>query len=93
MNETNQIAQELIDLIINSVHLHHLKKEDIGLNTPLTQGGLNLDSIDILEVVVAVEHKFGVKVADAEMGKKYFKSIGTVTEFIQSHKSSGPSSH
>ena len=50
--------------------------------TSLREGGLELDSVDILEVIVAVEHHFGVKVDDAETGKKYFRTIGTIAELV-----------
>jgi len=89
MNELNrreQLAPEVINLIIEAVHLQSLNRAEINLTTPLTQGGLNLDSIDILEIVIAVEHRFGLKVTDAETGKKYFQSIGTVVDFILEKK-------
>lgn len=50
--------------------------------TPLGATGLELDSVDILEVIVSVEQRFGVKVADAETGKRYFKTIGSIADFI-----------
>jgi acyl carrier protein len=82
LNQHDQIVKEVIDVIFKAVHLQHLDKNEVGPMTPLTQGGLNLDSIDILEIVVAVEHHFHVKVASAETGKKYFQSIGSITDFI-----------
>jgi acyl carrier protein len=81
-----QIANELIDVIIKAVHLEHLDKSEIGLDSALGQSGLNLDSIDILEVVVAVEHHFGVKVENAETGKKHFGTIGSIVDFIIAQK-------
>lgn len=79
-------VNEVINTIVNAVNLQHVDKTTIGVNTPLTQGGLELDSVDILEVIVALEQRFGVKVRDAETGKKYFRTIGTVAEFITTNE-------
>lgn len=83
MNE-NQLVGQVIDVIVDAVNLHHLDRSAINKDTSLTQGGLDLDSVDILEVVVAIEQKFGVKVANAESGKENFQTIGTIAHFIQS---------
>jgi acyl carrier protein len=87
MNE-NQLVNQVIDLVVESVNLHHMDRKTISADTALMTGGLELDSVDILEVVVAVEHKFGVKVADAESGKNNFKTIGTIVNFIETHRAS-----
>jgi acyl carrier protein len=83
MNE-NQLIGQVIDVIVDAVNLRHVDKSTIGPETSLTQGGLGLDSVDILEVVVAVEQKFGVKVKDAESGKANFQTIGTIANFVLS---------
>ena len=77
-----QVAQEVIGVIVEAVNLRHLDRTKIGLATPLARDGLGLDSIDILEVVVAIEHHFGVKLRDPSLGPKYFSTIGTVAEFV-----------
>lgn len=81
---TNPVLNEVISVIRNSVNLHHLEPSRFTPETSLRDGGLELDSVDILEVIVAVEHHFKVKVEDAEMGKKYFRTIGTITDLISS---------
>jgi acyl carrier protein len=83
---TNPVVSEVIQVIRNSVNLHHLEPSRFTPDTSLRDGGLELDSVDILEVIVAVEHHFGVKVDDAEMGKKYFRTVGTIAELVQIKK-------
>lgn len=85
MNE-NQLVEQVIDTVIGAVNLHHVDRGTIGLETPLVQGGLGLDSVDVLEIIVAVEHKFGVKVADAEAGKTGFRTIGTIVQFVENSR-------
>lgn len=76
------IVEQVKQLVVSSVQLHHIPLEDINESTLLFGDGLGLDSVDILEVVVAVEQKFGVKVKDAKSGQHIFQSIGTIADFI-----------
>jgi acyl carrier protein len=46
-------------------------------------GGLGLDSIDALELVLGVEKEFGIKVQDEEVGVKAFASVDALCEFIR----------
>ena len=77
-----QLIGEISMVIVNAVNLHHLSKDRMTAETSLRTGGLELDSVDILEVIVSVEQHFGVKVADAETGKRYFRTIGGIADFI-----------
>ena len=89
MNQASQkspLENEIVDVIVHAVNLQHVDKNTIGRDTALTAGGLELDSIDILEVVVAIERKFGVKVKDAQTGKTNFMNIGTIAEFVEAQK-------
>jgi acyl carrier protein len=83
---TQPILNEVITVIRDSVNLHHLDPSRFTAETSLREGGLELDSVDLLEVIVAVEHKFGVKVEDAETGKKYFRTIGGIAELVSQAK-------
>lgn len=84
MSTQSAVFNEVISVIRNSVNLHHLEASRFTPETSLREGGLELDSVDILEIIVAVEHHFKVKVNDAEMGKRYFRTLGTITELVQS---------
>ena len=79
---STQALNDVITVIRDSVNMHHLEPSRFTAETSLREGGLELYSVDILEVIVAVEHKFGVKVDDAEMGKKYFRTIGTIADLV-----------
>ena len=81
MNKS-EVFDQVRGIIISSVNLHHLDPNSIANDTSLRDGGLELDSIDVLEVVVAIEQHFKVKVADADTGKKYFRTVGGIADFI-----------
>jgi acyl carrier protein len=57
------------------------RAEEIGDETPLFQaGGLGLDSVDALQLVVALEKRFGLKIADAQEAKGILRSVNTIAE-------------
>ena len=82
----NPMLREIATLIVGAVNLHHIDPATLTAETSMREGGLELDSVDMLEVIVAVEQHFGVKVADAETGKKYFRTLGGITEFVKAHR-------
>ena len=48
-------------------------------------GGVGLDSLDALEVVVALEKEFGTRIPDADVGRKVLVSIETIVKFIEAN--------
>ncbi len=72
-------------LIVRQLKLE-IDPASIGDDAPLfgdTSGGLGLDSIDALELVLGVEKEFGIKVQDEEVGVKAFASVNTLCDFIR----------
>lgn len=82
-----QLSEDVKKLIIDAVNLQHLKPETFASSASLFQEGIGLDSVDILEIVVAIESKYDVKVPDAESGKQTFQSVDSIVDFIVSQKS------
>ncbi|MGE0448066.1 MAG: acyl carrier protein [Vicinamibacterales bacterium] len=64
--------------------------EEIGDDTPLFDGGLGLDSIDVLELVLEIERQFGVSIADEQTGATVLQSVNTIAEFVRAHRSGAP---
>lgn len=71
------------ELLIDRLKFEDLTPEDIGDDDPLFQGGLGLDSIDALEIVVMLESEFGVKVKNEASARDYFRSISTLAQLVQ----------
>lgn len=78
-----QLIQELKEKIIATFNLEHLTPDQIDPDAPLFVEGLGLDSIDALELAVMLEKNYGVKLADITVGRKVFKSVRTLAEYIQ----------
>jgi acyl carrier protein len=74
---------EIKELIVNALELEDIAASDIKDDEPIFGAGLGLDSIDALELSVAIKKKFGVTFApDSEDNKKHFASVNALAEFI-----------
>ncbi|MCI6798714.1 MAG: phosphopantetheine-binding protein [Spirochaetia bacterium] len=83
----DELKQEIKELIISSLELEDIKPEDIKDDAPIFGKGLGLDSIDALELGVAIKKKFGVKLsAESEDSRKHFASVNALAEFILAEK-------
>ena len=83
----DELKQEIKELIISSLELEDIKPEDIKDDAPIFGKGLGLDSIDALELGVAIKKKFGVKLsAESEDSIKHFASVNALAEFISAEK-------
>lgn len=79
------IENELKKLIIKSLELEDITVDDIEDEAPLFIEGLGLDSIDALELGMALKKKYNLKMsADKEQNKKYFYSVKTLADYIRS---------
>jgi acyl carrier protein len=81
-------AQQIIaQLLVDVLNLEGVKASEIEPDAPLFGGGLGLDSIDALEIALAISQKFGVQMqADDEQTRKAFATLATLTEFVETHK-------
>ncbi len=87
----NELKQEIKKIIISSVELEDITVDDINDDAPLFGEGLGLDSIDALELGVALKKKFNIKLsAEDEDNRKHFASVSALAGFIsQSLATSG----
>ncbi len=69
-------------LIVDSLHLDGMAPDQIQDDAPLFGEGLGLDSVDALELVVAIEKEFGIKIQSQEVGKEAFASVAALAKFI-----------
>lgn len=73
--------------IIEQLNLKHLKPEDIGDEQPLFAEGVGLDSIDALELIVLLQQKYGIKLANPQDGPEVFKTVKSIADYIAAHRS------
>lgn len=82
-----ELEGEIKELIVASLDLEDVSAADIVTDAPLFGDGLGLDSIDALELGMAIKKQYGVTFsADKEANKAYFKSVATLAEYIANFK-------
>lgn len=81
------LEQELKELIISSLELEDITADDIDSNEALFVEGLGLDSIDALELGLAIKKKYGITMSsEGEENKKHFASVSALADFILASK-------
>lgn len=87
MNNVMNGEQDLARLIVESLNLEGVAPEDIEPEAPLFGEGLGLDSLDMLELSMAVEQKYGVTLrSDDPENDKIFASLRSLSTHINLHR-------
>jgi acyl carrier protein len=82
----DELLAELKIKIISTLSLLDVRPEDIKEDEPLVGGGIGIDSIDILELVLMLEKDYGVKIETREVGVKAFASVRALAEFVRENR-------
>jgi len=81
------LESELKRFIVESLMLQDVTAEEIDADAPLFLEGLGLDSIDALELGMALDRTYGVKVkADDQRNREIFRSVRSLAAFIVEHR-------
>lgn len=81
-----ELELELKQEIIKVLNLEDMTPNDIETDAPLFGEGLGLDSIDVLEIIVLLEKKYGIKLANPAEGKGIFRSIATIADYVSKNR-------
>lgn len=85
---TEALEQEIKELVISSLALEDVRPDDIDAAAPLFVEGLGLDSIDALELGLALQKRYGVHMsADAEETRRHFASVRALAAFVAAQRS------
>lgn len=87
MTDSGNLHARIKNLIVSALSLEGLDPGTIENQAPLFGEGLGLDSVDALELVVALEKEFGIKVQSHEVGKEAFASVDALADFVRSRLS------
>ena len=88
MDNTIAIKQEIRKLMVENLMLQ-ISPEEIGDDRPLFgPGSVGLDSVDALQLVVALDKTYGLKIADSEAAKKILQSVNTIAAAVAQHQAS-----
>jgi acyl carrier protein len=88
------LEEQLKDLIVEALALEDVDPSEISTEEALFVEGLGLDSIDALELALAIQEKFGVATApDDERNRELFYSVKTLADFIRAEGAQGVESN
>ena len=81
--DNNTLEQDIKTLIVTTMALEDVVAEDIDIDAPLFNEGLGLDSIDALELGLALQKRYGVTLAaDSEETRRHFASVRSLAAFV-----------
>ena len=80
----HDLHEEIKELIIESLDLEELEITDIDSDAPLFGDGLGLDSIDALELGLALKKRYSIKLeSNSDEAKMHFYSVTTLADFVR----------
>ena len=87
MSNNAALEREVAELIVTSLNLEDIQAEEIKPEEPLFGDGLGLDSIDALEIALAISTQYGFQLrSDDEDNIKIFSSLRSLTEYIAENR-------
>lgn len=87
MSETHDLSLDLKHMIIETLELEDITPEDIDPDAPLFGEGLGLDSIDALELGLALQKRYGIKLdAEAEETRRHFASLNALRALVEARR-------
>ena len=87
MSTQTQAERELAELLVQSLNLDDVAAESIDPEAPLFNTGLGLDSIDALELALAISKKYGFQLrSDNDDNRRIFASLRALSAHVQAHR-------
>jgi acyl carrier protein len=84
MTDMASVKEELKPIILKSLRITDLTPEDLRDDQPLLGGELEIDSIDVLQLVLEIERHFGIKLVQANFNKTHLESVNALAAIIES---------
>ena len=90
MNNPTELKTQIKLLLVENLMLQS-KPEEIADDLPLFgPGSLGLDSVDALQIVVALDKNYGLKIPDPEAAKKVLQSVNTIAAAVEARLAAKP---
>ncbi|MDQ7996030.1 MAG: phosphopantetheine-binding protein [Luteibacter sp.] len=82
----NDLERDIARLIIETLALDHLTVDDIAADQPLFGQGLGLDSVDALELALALQTRYGLKIAsDSRDARRHFETVHRLALYVKAN--------
>jgi acyl carrier protein len=90
MDNTATLRQEIKHLMVDNLMLQISAEEISDEQTLFGPGSLGLDSVDALQLVVALDKAYGLKIPDPETARQILQSVTSMAAAVANHKASSP---
>ena len=88
MSVLSDAERELAELLVESLNLEDVQPGDIDPEAPLFNAGLGLDSIDALELALAISKRYGFQLrSDSDENRRIFASLRALSAHVEQHRS------
>ncbi|SFS18648.1 acyl carrier protein [Dyella sp. OK004] len=83
----NALQQDIAQLIIDTLNLEDLQPSDIPPEQPLFGQGLGLDSVDALELALALQKRYEIQIAsDSRDARQHFATVASLATFVEAQR-------
>jgi acyl carrier protein len=84
MEPTPELKLEIKKMILSTLNITEVKPEDVDDDKPLfgSDNALTLDSVDAIEIIMAIQRNYGIRIADQSMARYVIRSINSIADFI-----------
>ena len=84
MEITDDLKRDIKNMILSTLNVTDVNPDDIDHEEPLFSGknALTLDSVDALEIIMAIQRTYGIRIADQAEARHSLMSINSMAEFI-----------
>lgn len=82
--QVSELKLEIKELIIQTLNIKNIRAEDVQDAVPLfsRENILDLDSIDAIELVMAIQNKYDVRIGDQNVARNVLESIDSIADFL-----------
>jgi len=79
-----ELTKEITQLIIDTLNITHVTAEEVNIETPLfsDENELELDSVDAIEIVVAIQRAYGIRINSELPTREILNSIQSIADFL-----------
>ncbi len=81
---TQELKLEIKNMILSTLSITDVNPDDVDDEAPLFGGNnaLTLDSVDAIEIIMAIQRKYGFRIADQNLAREVVRSVNSIARFI-----------
>ncbi len=87
-NPTDELKIEIINLIIETLGITDVDPATVDYEIPLFGGNntLSLDSVDAIEIIMAIQRTYGTRITDQSLAREVVRSVNSIATFIANNR-------